>query len=113
MMSFSSSGSPMTPVDETRTRFTGAPTAFAVALAVARATFAIVGVAQLALPALTMIARQRPLDCFKCRSQRTTGAALTTLRVKAPAAAASGSDTMSAKSSSGFFRIPACKAAKR
>jgi hypothetical protein len=100
----------MTPVDDGSTCGAGTLSSFARARLVASATLSPVRVAQLALPALTSTARARPPVAARLRRVKRTGAACTRFVVNTPAAAASTSETISARSGLATLRIPAYKA---
>ncbi len=109
------SGTPITPVEQTSTSSRRQPSVRATASAVAREAFIPSGpVEQLALPALTITARARPPVQHRCSRESNTGAALTKLVVKTPAAAQRTSATIRARSSApAFFLRPQAVAEKR
>ena len=102
-----SSSTPITPVDDGITWFTGTFNCLATARQQASATFSPVRVAQLALPAFTSTALTLPLDSARCLRPITTGAACTRFCVKTAAADAGLSETIKARSSRSALRIPA------
>ena len=108
----SGSGWPMTPVEAGSTRRSGIFSRSATPRVVSRASSRPSGPVQaLALPAFTRMAWARPPRRRSWES--TTGAALTRLVVKTPAAAAGASATSRARSRAPVFLIPAAVAAKR
>ena len=91
------SGTPITPVDATRTNPVGRSSASAARRAISAASARPASPVQaLALPLLTTIACARPAEIARCVYR--TGAALTRFVVKTPAADAGTSATRSARS---------------
>src|SRR5947199_1629035 len=83
------SGTPMTPVEQTKTSSGLQPRRLAVSATVRRAAACPAApVAQLALPAFTTMARIRPLEARKWTLEIRTGAATTRFCVNTPAAEA-------------------------
>ncbi len=96
------SGSPITPVEQTRTSSGGTSRAFAVLSTMVQASFNPSSPVQaLALPLLAIIALAFPL--FICWEETSTGAALTRLVVKTPAARASFVENKRLRSGRSFF----------
>src|SRR3989442_10714097 len=107
------SGSPITPVEQTKIEDEGRSRLLASASTVERVSCRPRSpVPALAQPELTRIARARPLFFFKCSRLTVTGAAAQQLRVKQAAALAGRSETMIARSRPAFLR-PARSAAAR
>src|SRR6267378_450513 len=110
----SASGTPMTPVEQTKTSSGLQPRRFAVSATVRTAAACPAApVAQLALPAFTTTARMRPFDARKCALEISTGAATTRFCVNTPAAEAGTSLERMAKSSAPVFFRPQAVAANR
>src|SRR5258708_11954644 len=108
----SASGTPMTPVEQTKTSSDLQPRRFAVSATVrTAAAYPAAPVAQLALPAFTTTARMRPLEVRKCSLEISTGAATTRFCVKTPAAEARTSLERIAKSSHPAYFRPSALAA--
>src|SRR5271157_752338 len=110
----SGNGTPMTPVEQTRTSWGWQTRRRAVSSTVFNEAARPAGpVAQLALPALTMTARMRPPDARKFSFETTTGGATTRFCVKTAAAEAGTSLESSARSSAPVFFRPQAVAEKR
>src|SRR6056297_236711 len=108
------SGSPMTPVEDEKTRASGRPSASATADVTLRtASIPALPVNALAFPEFTTIAAPslEPLPTFA--SQSSTGAARVDDRVKAPATAVPGAHSTSMTSARPAYRTPAAAVAKR
>src|SRR5216684_978856 len=89
----SASGTPMTPVEQTKTSSGLQPSRFAASATVrTAAAWPAAPVAQLALPAFTTTARMRPLDARKCSLEIRTGATLPKVRAALPAESWPGRD---------------------
>ena len=105
-------GFPITPVEATKTSSGRKPSAFAVRAAIFTASaYPWRPVQALALPLFARMAR--PLPRRNRWRSRMTGAAITLLRVKTPAAVASRSETINARSGTSAFLIPAAMPAAR
>src|SRR5271157_875380 len=110
----SGKGTPITPVEQTRTSCGWQTRRRAVSSTVFSEAARPAGpVAQLALPALTITARMRPLDACKFSFETTTGGATTRFCVKTAAAEAGTSLESSARSSAPVFFRPQAVAEKR
>ena len=108
-IAFTSRGLPITPVEATRTSSERTPNCFAARSAVLRASFSpAVPVQALAHPAFAIIALALPF--WICSWVRITGAAFTLFVVNTPAAVASFSEKISAKSRALPFLSPTATA---
>ena len=107
-------GTPITPVEHTKTSCGVMPSSAAARRAVARAAVIPAGpTEQFALPEFTTTARRRPFAFRRCLRQSTTGAACTRFVVKTAAAEAGSSLTSMPRSSAPVFFNPHAVAAKR
>src|SRR5712671_5901710 len=110
----SASGTPMTPVEQTKTSSGLQARRLAVSATVrCAAACPAAPVAQLALPAFTTTARMRPFDARRCSLEMRTGAATTRFCVNTAAAEAGASLERIARSSAPVFFKPQAVAAKR
>src|SRR5580658_10590413 len=108
------SGTPITPVEQTRISLGVQPRALAVSATVLCAeAWPTAPVAQLALPAFTMTARMRPFEARRCSLEMVTGAATTRFCVKTAAADAGTSLQIIATSSAPVFFRPQARPANR
>ena len=104
---FASISTPITPVEAGRISTGFAFSALAAAFTQVVATFSPVRVAQFALPALMIQARDLPREVFRFWRASTTGAATTLFCVNTAADEAALSDTISATSFLATLRMPA------
>src|SRR6202166_5334064 len=110
----SGSGTPITPVEHTKSSSGWQPKRLAASATVrCAAACPAVAVAQLALPAFTTTPRIRPFDLRRFSLEISTGAAATRFCVKTAAAEAGSSLHRSPKSSAPVFFKPHAAAAKR
>src|SRR3989441_38682 len=107
-------GTPMTPVEQTKTSSTGQPRRLAASVTVRSAAASPAApVAQLAFPAFTTTALIFPFEARRCSLEIRTGAATTRFCVKTAAAEAGTSLEKTARSSAPVFFKPQAVAAKR